>query len=40
MQLITTSLGLKGGIMKTAIIEWIGVIVLGIILGGMIGWGF
>jgi len=26
--------------MKTAIIEWVGVVVLGIILGGMIGWGF
>jgi len=26
--------------MKIAIIEWVGVIVLGIILGAMFGWGF
>jgi hypothetical protein len=37
---MTTGLGLKGGIMKIAIIEWVGVIVLGLILGAMFGWGF
>jgi len=26
--------------MKIAIIEWVGVIVLGLILGAMFGWGF
>jgi len=40
MQLMTTGLGLKGGIMKTAIIEWFGVILLGLILGAMFGLGF
>jgi len=40
MQLTTTGLGLKGGIMKTAMIEWLGVILLGLILGAMFGWGF
>jgi hypothetical protein len=29
-----------GGIMKTAIIEWVGVILLGIVLGTMMGLGF
>jgi len=40
MQLTTTGLGLKRGIMKTAIIEWIGVILLGLVLGAMFGLGF
>jgi hypothetical protein len=29
-----------GNNMKTKIIDWIGVILLGILLGSMIGWGF
>lgn len=31
---------MKGKVMKKAIFEWIGVIILGIILGAMFAWGF
>ena len=40
-QLVWISLNMDiGNNMKTKIIDWIGVILLGILLGSMIGWGF